>query len=180
MGYLTRRRAGEDLLLKAQLEFHECRRQMNILNRDIARMEAISNNVECPELDLLRSQRERLKGELLRLDAKANGWAPLVDRDYIPLAKPITPVAPRHRRSSTPRLKAPPGHLLLKLTEFIYSPKSYEHVFRQAVYDMREEYFALWEAGRRRKARWVQIRGTYGVLMAAARLTLGGIVCGAS
>ena len=41
----------------------------------------------------------------------------------------------------------PPGSFLLRMAEFLFSPKDYERVFLPAVTDMREEYFAALSAG---------------------------------
>lgn len=67
-----------------------------------------------------------------------------------------------------PKIEMPPGNLLLGVAEFLYSQKTFEHVFRQTVADMREEYYAALTRGRRWKARMVVVQGYFACMAAAA------------
>jgi hypothetical protein len=78
-----------------------------------------------------------------------------------------------------PKVHKPPASSLLRLAEFVYARKTYERVFAQLVYDMREEFNEALAAGRIAKARWIQLRGylafwsavsAYGLSSAVSRL----------
>jgi len=71
------------------------------------------------------------------------------------------------------RVKKPPGHLLLVITEFLYPRKRYEQVFVPTIDDLRLEHAQALAAGRTLKAKWIHARGVAGALMAAVGLTFG-------
>lgn len=52
-----------------------------------------------------------------------------------------------------------PGSAVLRISEFIFSKKTHDHIFRQAIADMRDEHNDALLANRKFKARWVVIRG---------------------
>ncbi len=58
-------------------------------------------------------------------------------------------------------LVAPPGHRLLRFADFAFSRRDYRLVLQPVVGDLRGEYLAALAAGRRWKARWVRLRGTW-------------------
>ena len=65
---------------------------------------------------------------------------------------------------------APPGHRLLRFAEFAFSRRSYLLVFEPVISDLRREYLEALAAGRRWKARWVRLRGTWAFWSAVAAL----------
>ena len=65
---------------------------------------------------------------------------------------------------------APPGHRLLRFAEFAFSRRDFELVLEPVVGDLRREYLAALAAGRRWKARWVRLRGTWAFWSAVAAL----------
>ena len=65
---------------------------------------------------------------------------------------------------------APPGHRLLRFAEFAFSRRDYRLVLEPVVRDLRAEYLAALAVGRRWKARWVRLRGTWAFWSAAAAL----------
>ena len=58
-------------------------------------------------------------------------------------------------------LVAPPGHRLLRFAEFVFSRRDYRLVLQPVVRDLRAEYLAALAAGRRWKARWTRLRGSW-------------------
>jgi hypothetical protein len=92
------------------------------------------------------------------------------------------PLVQRHGRISRPRnvITSPPGSLVLKVAEFLCSPKLHERVFLQAVLDMRDEYNEALFQGQKKKAQWVLIRGylalTWTVALQVVEFLLSGPV----
>lgn len=70
------------------------------------------------------------------------------------------------------KVAVPPGHLLLVTAEFLCSPRTYEEVFKPTVDDMRIEYFAAYNQGRRKKAAWIRMRGTWSIVAASGMLSV--------
>ncbi len=67
-------------------------------------------------------------------------------------------------------LVAPPGHRLLRFADFAFSRRNYSLVLHPVVRDLRHEYLTALAAGRRWKARWVRLRGTWAFWSAVAGL----------
>ena len=67
-------------------------------------------------------------------------------------------------------LVAPPGHRLLRFAEFAFPRRDYRLVLEPVVRDLRAEYLAALAAGRRWKARWVRLRGTWAFWSAVGAL----------
>ncbi len=67
-------------------------------------------------------------------------------------------------------LVTPPGHRLLRFAEFACSRRDYRLVLEPVIRDLRHEYLAALAAGRRWKARWVRLRGTWAFWAAAVGL----------
>ena len=67
-------------------------------------------------------------------------------------------------------LVAPPGYRLLRFAEFVFSRQSYRWVLEPVIGDLRREHAAALAAGRRWKARWVRLRGTWAFWAAVAGL----------
>jgi hypothetical protein len=60
----------------------------------------------------------------------------------------------------------PPGHRLLSVIEFFCPRTAYQAIVVQSAADMRQEYYEALAAGRKFKAFWVRVRGTYALLKA--------------
>ena len=69
-----------------------------------------------------------------------------------------------------PQLHHPPGNRLLGWASFLFSRRDVDEVIEPAITDMRIEYNDALLAGRPAHARWIRIRGTYGILITAASL----------
>ena len=63
-----------------------------------------------------------------------------------------------------------PGHRLLAWASILFSPRDVDEVIEPAVTDMRIEYSDALIAGHPAHARWVRVRGTYGILATVALL----------
>ena len=63
-----------------------------------------------------------------------------------------------------PPLYHPPGHRLLGWASFLFSRRDVEEVIEPAITDMRIEINDALIAGHRAHARWIRVRGTYGIL----------------
>lgn len=63
-----------------------------------------------------------------------------------------------HEEVRPVRIARPPGAAILRLADFLYSPKTFERVFQTLVADMRNEYCAALSSGRTDKARWIVLR----------------------
>ena len=72
------------------------------------------------------------------------------------------------RTTKSSNLTVAPGSFVLKIAEFVCSPKTYQRVFLPVVKDMREEYNEALFTGRREKARLVLIRGYLALVEAVA------------
>jgi hypothetical protein len=129
-------------------------------------------DVEGGRLALFR-RRAALEIELIELEASLDRLFASEAR-VVPTSDALQPLESQINQQV--KVKAPPGHRLLTWAELLYSRKTYEFVFQQAVYDMRDEYHAALEAGRWRKAKWVHIAGVARVLMAAAGVSLSGLL----
>ncbi len=70
----------------------------------------------------------------------------------------------------TEAVVAPPGHRLLRFAEFAFAHRDFRLVLEPVVRDLRQEYLAALAAGRRWKARWVRLRGTWAFWSAVAGL----------
>jgi hypothetical protein len=57
------------------------------------------------------------------------------------------------------KLHPPPGAHLRNFSEFFFSPRVFQKILEPTLRDLFDEYCAALEAGRVRKARWVQLRG---------------------
>lgn len=55
-------------------------------------------------------------------------------------------------------IKRPPGTNIVKIADFLCSPKSVEQIFEPLVADWQKEYFDALKDGRRVKARWISVR----------------------
>ena len=82
-------------------------------------------------------------------------WA-LSDLLCAGIARLLIPL--RHRLAG-----AAPGGKLASILSTLYSKKKYEAIFRQAIADMREEYFEALAAGKTRKAKWIWFRGVWSI-----------------
>jgi hypothetical protein len=69
-----------------------------------------------------------------------------------------------------PQLHHPPGNRLLGWASFLFSRRDVDEVIEPAITDMRIEYNDALLAGHPAHARWIRIRGTYGILITAASL----------
>jgi len=56
------------------------------------------------------------------------------------------------------RIKQPPGYVILKIADFLWSHKTLTLTFEPLVADWRHEYCEALQGGRRMKARWICIR----------------------
>jgi hypothetical protein len=63
-----------------------------------------------------------------------------------------------------------PGHRLLAWASFLFSPRDVDEVIEPAITDMWVEYSDALIAGHPAHARWVRVRGTYGILATVALL----------
>lgn len=61
----------------------------------------------------------------------------------------------RYRRSG---LKRPPGNILLRICDFLFSKKTVMLTFRPLIADWRMEYYEALDSRRRAKARWICVR----------------------
>jgi hypothetical protein len=59
-----------------------------------------------------------------------------------------------------------PGSGFSRVLSKTYSRKKYDAIFRQAIADMREEYFEALQAGNTKHAKWIWIRGICSIWMA--------------
>ena len=59
-----------------------------------------------------------------------------------------------------------PGSQWLKISKFLYSPKTQKEVFELIVADWHEEYFEALNKKENWKARWINVRYTYAFLVA--------------
>lgn len=62
------------------------------------------------------------------------------------------------------RLSRPPGSTLLHMAEFLYSRSAYETFFVPVISDLQVEYADALFKGRKWKAKWVRVRGTWSFL----------------
>jgi len=76
------------------------------------------------------------------------------------------------------RVRPPPGHVLLTITEFLFRRATFEQVIVPAVEDMRLEHCDALVQGRARKARWIHVRGVAGVILAGFLVALGDVLEG--
>lgn len=60
------------------------------------------------------------------------------------------------------KITVPPGHHLLSISEFLFSPKIFETVLREIISDMRVEHAEALMRGRRYKAWWITVSGRWG------------------
>jgi hypothetical protein len=80
------------------------------------------------------------------------------------MAISVTMVPGAFAKISTLPLNEPPGHLVIKCSEFLLSRKEFESLIVPTVGDLREEYFIALAANRIWKARWVRVRGVWSLL----------------
>lgn len=59
---------------------------------------------------------------------------------------------------SVRKIVSPPANGLVSLLKFIYTKKSFEHIFAQTIADMREEYYEALEANNKSLARWRHVQ----------------------
>jgi hypothetical protein len=78
------------------------------------------------------------------------------------------------KRRSTRRIKGAPGNVILRVVDFLYSPKAVEEVFRPLVADWRFEYFEALQQKQKLKARWINVRYLYSfiIVIGLRRLSL--------
>jgi hypothetical protein len=71
-------------------------------------------------------------------------------------------------------LHRPPANRINTLLQIIYTKKSYERIFMQNICDLREEHAAALADGKYKQARWVEIRGIFGIF---ATIVVHAIAC---
>jgi hypothetical protein len=86
---------------------------------------------------------------------------------------PVPGVNPRYRQD---RIAAPPGHLLMLITEFLFSRKTFVEVFVATAVDFRDEHAHALACGRVRKARWIAFRGNAALVSAALDVVAGNLL----
>lgn len=64
------------------------------------------------------------------------------------------------------KVKNAPGHTLLSVADFFFSPTTIENVFKPIVADWRKEFFDALQEGRRWKAQWIRVRYVLSFVMA--------------
>lgn len=144
--------------------------QTNIISRSYIEARILTD-IEFNQL-LVSARQRGLARDGSRITSQPGGSPSLLTTQRAGAASPKFS-SKTHR---APGIRPPPGHLLLVITEFLFSTKTNEQVFKAAVSDMRVEHADALAAGRVRKARWIHVRGVVGVLMAATGLTLGGVM----
>jgi hypothetical protein len=78
----------------------------------------------------------------------------------------VREVDKRLRRLHAQVQYASPGWTLLRLTKWIYSPKTFNAVFAPTISDMQHEHMVALAEGKPWKARWVTWRGRYAICCA--------------
>jgi hypothetical protein len=73
-------------------------------------------------------------------------------------------------------VRRPPGSTLEAIAEFFCSRKSFERVAKPAIADLHFEYFEALNEGRKLKAAWVRVRGTWGFWFALGAVRLMKVV----
>ena len=70
------------------------------------------------------------------------------------------------------RIVRPPGAFLSSIAEFLYSPKTRQHVIMPIISDLQMEYCEALAAGRPYKAAWVRVRGYWSFFKAIGLYTI--------
>jgi hypothetical protein len=76
------------------------------------------------------------------------------------------------RSGASATIERLPGSRLRVLLDFVCTAKSFRGVFEPIIADMQDEYVQAVAAGRHQKARWVRLRGYWGLLEAAGFMKL--------
>lgn len=135
-----------------------------------ADMSSTGGTLNVEDVTRLLAEADFMRGELNASDHETEIMDPKVELERILLSigKGKPTVRAVHRRRKPAKIVRPPGSFLLGVTSFVYSKKTFERVFQQAIADMREEYNEAILANKKWRARFIVVRGNFSVISAAS------------